>query len=263
MKDKINAYWFTSEGSTNWGDDINQYIISKMSGIPLENVINNADSGKTLKAIGSIFHQQPKDGDIYWGTGSIHNGTIPRNLDIDIRAVRGPLTRSFLIKNGYDCPEIYGDPALLMPDFYNPTIEKTNLIGIIPHVSEIDSPPVKSILKRNPKLKLIDIRLGHEEFIDELKSVEFVLSSSLHGLMMADAYHIRNAKIDIVGPQHKGSAWKYIDYFSSVNRFVYLGYIVNEHTDLKNITDAVPWNSTFNIDLEPLRNAFPYKILFD
>ena len=252
----INAYWFKKDNVSNWGDDVNPYIISKMANIPIENVANNDLSGKTLKAIGSIIHKGLKNGDIIWGSGSINNGYIPKGLDLDIRAVRGPLTRNVFIKNGYDCPEVYGDPALLMPLFYNPEIKKEHTIGIIPHVTEIDSPILKQFLTKYPNIKLIDIRLGHEEFIDELKSVEFVLSSSLHGLIAADAYKIPNAKIDIPGPQYKGNAWKYIDYFSSVGRFAHLGFTLSPQTKLQDLTDKSHWNTQFILDLEPLINSF-------
>lgn len=258
---EIKAYWYVSdnkEHAQNWGDCVNQYIIAKMAGVELDQVVNDSDSDQTLKAIGSILHRDLKSGDVLWGTGSIHNSDLPKDLNLNIRAVRGPLTRDLIIKNGYYCPEVYGDPALLMPDFYNPEVEKTNKVGIIPHVTEIDRPEVKSILERHPTLKLIDIRLGHEEFIDELKSVEYVLSSSLHGLIAADAYRIPNAKIDIPGPGYKGDNWKYYDYFASVGRFVTMGHRINMTTNLQDLTDAAHWNFKFGrLDLEPLRKAFP------
>ncbi len=56
-----------------------------------------------------------------------------------MRAVRGPLTRQFLMDMGIDCPKIYGDPALLLPKLFpefkkseNPTKEYI----IIPHHSD-------------------------------------------------------------------------------------------------------------------------------
>lgn len=42
----------------------------------------------------------------------------------DIRAVRGPETRKLLINVGFDCPGIYGVPAVIMPLIYNPDVKK-------------------------------------------------------------------------------------------------------------------------------------------
>jgi len=258
---EYKVYWWENESAkNNWGDVVNRYIISKMSNKPIESIIRDTESPGVLRAIGSVMHHGIKEGDTIWGTGSIHNAPLPKDLNLDIRAVRGPLTRSLLIKNGYECPEIYGDPALLMPRFYNPTVERTNIVGIIPHFSEIDNPITISMLERHPYLKLIDIRLGYEEFIDSLKSVEYVLSSSLHGLIAADAYGIKNAKIDIPGPQHKGNAWKYMDYFASVNRMSHLGNVLTMTTKLQDLTDAAKWNHNIDIDLDSLVDSFPSEL---
>src|SRR5690606_27871931 len=73
-------------------------------------------------AIGSIIHHSSKES-IVWGSGIIDKQhPIEKS---DFRAVRGPQTRKFLLDLGYDCPEFYGDPAILLPEYYNPEIEKT------------------------------------------------------------------------------------------------------------------------------------------
>lgn len=58
---------------------------------------------------------------------------------LDVRAVRGPLTREFLLKKGIACPEIYGDPTLLFP-LYFPEFKKaaksSRDYSIVPHFSD-------------------------------------------------------------------------------------------------------------------------------
>lgn len=68
---------------------------------------------------------------------------------------RGPRTRKRVIEVGGTCPEIYGDPALLLPRIYNPTmIEKKYEVGIIPHYVDYDQ--VKKEFSDANVIKLID-----------------------------------------------------------------------------------------------------------
>lgn len=54
---------------------------------------------------------------------------------LDIRAVRGTLTREVFLKLGHKCPEIYGDPGVLMPSVYqSKNIEKTYNYMVIPPI---------------------------------------------------------------------------------------------------------------------------------
>lgn len=60
-----------------------------------------------------------------WGSGVHHaEGIFLKQLHyyplrrLDIRSVRGPLSREVLLKMGHQCPAIYGDPAVLMPLVY-------------------------------------------------------------------------------------------------------------------------------------------------
>ena len=74
-----------------------------------------------------------------WGSGILKEPS-PRlsflqrlsHRHLDIRAVRGPLTREVLLRFGHNCPEVYGDPAILMPMIYSPsdTTKKNDFIVI-------------------------------------------------------------------------------------------------------------------------------------
>lgn len=102
---------------------------------------------------------------------------------MDIRSVRGPLTKAALIGCGYNCPEVYGDPAVLMPLIYKPNIEKTNDVGVILHFHQ--NMEIPSNLK-NINIKTKD----YQSFVDELCSCKKIISSSLHGIILAEAYGI-------------------------------------------------------------------------
>jgi pyruvyltransferase len=69
-----------------------------------------------LFTVGSVIHYAV-DGDVIWGSGvNGHWLSAEYHKQLDIRALRGPLSRRFLLKRGVvDVPEVYGDPALLLP----------------------------------------------------------------------------------------------------------------------------------------------------
>ena len=78
-----------------------------------------------LYAVGSILAHGYQNATV-WGSGLLNGNTKKARLylhmqKLDIRAVRGPLTREVLIRNGKKVPEVYGDPAIIMPDIYNPS----------------------------------------------------------------------------------------------------------------------------------------------
>lgn len=69
---------------------------------------------------------------VVWGTGctkepekNINNIIHQKYMrKLDVRAVRGPKTKGALDKLGIKCPEVYGDPAMLMPLIYQPINKK-------------------------------------------------------------------------------------------------------------------------------------------
>ena len=113
-------------------------------------------------------------------------------------AVRGPITRKHLLEKGIECPEVYGDPSLLIPYYYSPNLPKKYKIGLIPHWSSIDSAQVKR-LEKDKRVHVIKLS-GYKKWtdvIDELVQCEYIVSESLHGLIMAEAYGIPNLWVDI------------------------------------------------------------------
>ena len=97
-----------------------------------------------LLAVGSILGS-PFDA-VVWGTGAMSFTQIAglykwrKIRKYDIRCVRGPLSANALKSFGYDCPEIYGDPAVLMPLIYRPPVtEKVYEVIYISHFHNISS----------------------------------------------------------------------------------------------------------------------------
>lgn len=159
-------------------------------------------------------------------------------------------------------PEVYGDPAWFLPKIYNPQVEKKHKLGMILHVAHRGA--VKNI---DPDVKLIDIRrVGPDEieaFIRELLSCEAVLSTSLHGVIVAHAYGIPVRWC--VAPKAKkrisGDGMKFEDYFQSVGRSapepLNLNSLDRVGSDLAAVcTD----NPETPIDLKALADAAPFRV---
>jgi len=226
MIEKIKGYFeYDIKPPKNWGDIISHKVIQHFSGqkIYSSDVFHfDPDArvpfleGKLLAAGSILMYSLPTD--YVWGSGCIKENEVglpPKKY----YAVRGPLTRNELLKVNRECPEVYGDPGLLFPRIYNPDIEKKYKYGVIPHYIDFRHPETLKCLKKLKEMgaKIINITAGLYEFVDQLKEVEFVISSSLHGLIAADAYGIPNSRI-YFSNNINGGDFKYMDYYYSVNR---------------------------------------------
>ena len=76
------------------------------------------EENENVLFIGSIIRTSTNQS-IVWGAGAISHNDEVKGVK-EILSVRGPLTRDILCKQGYNCPPVYGDPALALPLFYKP-----------------------------------------------------------------------------------------------------------------------------------------------
>lgn len=204
----------------NFGDELNYYLVKSLINKPLFNLpcilVKNR---RNYLVIGSIIETYANKDSIIWGSGAMFGGErILNEKPKKVLAVRGPLTREYLLSQGVDCPEVYGDPALLLPLVYQPKVGKRYKLGVIPHFVDINSEYL-SELKNDPEVKVIKLK-GYEEWhkvIDEICECEYVVSSSLHGLIISDAYGVPNMWIRLSN-KILGGNFKFHDYFMSVGR---------------------------------------------
>lgn len=201
----LRSYW--AKYSNNFGDILTPYLLAKM-GYPVRWV--GRGSPDKLLAVGSIL-EWLKPNDVVWGSGTIKDLHLRVPAGARILAVRGPLTRAALVG---DVPDVYGDPGLLLPRFYTPTFTHEFDVGVIPHDVEKDVPPVL-----DSKILWIDINAGVEAVVNQIARCDVILSSSLHGIIAAEAYGIPAGWIRMTGRIHGGD-FKYNDYTLSTCRDV-------------------------------------------
>lgn len=134
--------------------------------------------------------------------------------------VRGYLTLNAIKRAGYSCqPQFVGDPGLLAREVVKPLkIEevknrKERTIGIIPHFVDFDL--VNEKFGQNTNIIIIDIKRSFIAVCEDIKKCDRVLSSSLHGLVFADAMNVANCWVRF-SSDIKGGEFKFHDYYSAM-----------------------------------------------
>lgn len=242
----------------NWGDAINPVLIRHLSGrdpIPYDEVLNLRNR-PVHSVVGSMLDGSRVRNLVVWGSGFMHRDSRFPVRPREIHAVRGPLTRELILRQGLDCPDVYGDPALLYPRFYRPEVATEYGLGIVPHLQDrLD--PVTERFRERPDVLVIDIFGGIRRVVDEICRCRAIASSSLHGLVAADAYGVPSAWIKI-SDRVRGGSFKFRDYFLSLGRPEPEPLIVTGETPAAEILDRAR-ERPFEIDLERLLEACPFR----
>lgn len=258
-----NLCWWGDYGEygidDNWGDILNPVLYSLLSGVPTDKInriwLGDETSTPRYYCIGSNLNHIYSDNVEVWGGGfeDVKFGVevLPKKL----HAVRGPLTRKGFIDLGMECPEIYGDPALLYPLFYKPNVKKEYKYGIISHFAHQENPWLNKF-KDNPQVNIINVRdRTINKFVDEINKCEIILSSSLHGIICADSYSIPSYFIDLTSEKGWVNYFKLNDYYMSVKRPLVKAYDVN---NINNLDEFYYYNYSIDIDLNKLLLSCPF-----
>lgn len=236
----IRLFWWSEPrlmGKTkeNYGDLIGVYLVEKISNKkavwshPKRKYIKDLFQPIYLTAGSILAHANSKC--IVWGSGIINKDQVVKSAKF--LAVRGPQTRNNLLAQGYAVPKVYGDPALLMPRYYMPKIEKAYRYGIVPHYNDYED--VYAMCKDHPDLLIIDLMTNDIEATTDLfLKCERVVSSSLHGVIIAHAYQIPAVWVEFSNKLF-GDGIKFQDYFESVNLDYYVPEKVSNWSDLQNV----------------------------
>lgn len=241
-----------SIGLLNFGDEFSSPLITQLFGFHTEATRNPNEAD--LFAIGSILSFLNSASTIKkkvycWGSGFIDDAPLSIENDqvknFHFSAVRGRKTLNRIKEFQPHISVPLGDPGILVNLIYPPSNQKSNQIGIVHHFIDCDTPLV-SRLRSDPRFLIINPLDPPAEVARQISSCPFVLSSSLHGLIFADSYHIPNAHITF-SDQVMGGEYKFTDYDSAFNRkhldadpdkitdFNYLAQLATEYQPIKNL----------------------------
>lgn len=139
--------------------------------------------------------------------------------NLNFYAVRGKLTQKRIEKiqnKSYD-DLVLGDPGLLAPFLLErEKVSKKYKLGIIPHYMDKQEPCILKIAESLDNSILIDVLEQPLEVIKKIAECEAIISTSLHGLIIADSFNIPNIWA-IASNKLYGGEYKFKDYYSVYN----------------------------------------------
>lgn len=272
----LKLYYFNTW--PNFGDMLNENILSSIFKIDFEFCsFQNAD----LCGLGSIFDKfitNSNIGDVnkkmqndcnvnkpihIWGTGLMFDYDNVEQTSVRpfiIHALRGEKTKkrlSNILEEDISC--VLADPGILASMIVEPC-EKKYVVGIIPHRWDKEEEVFKKMLNHYPNSIIIDVQNKPVQVLKEISMCEYIISTSLHGLIVADSYGIPNCWCEI-SDRVIGNGFKFHDYFSSfgTDRDVFDlrdGKLPNIDEDFKCNFKSI--NQVFEKQQE-LIDVFPFK----
>ncbi|RVK62329.1 polysaccharide pyruvyl transferase family protein [Sinorhizobium meliloti] len=296
-KSALRLSWVWTTGThpdCNLGDALSAVIVSAISHLPVTRAGFGLKSER-LAAVGTIGHAFHLGKVHLWGTGfdmsrdwtgALEGYKVPRETELVAHAVRGRRTAAALRERGIDVPEAYGDPVWFLPKVFPATVAKEYELGVVVHISELTEPTAASLVRSTierykiapefaGRIRIINTYTpasvpGLRLKLNELLSCRRILSTSLHGLVIAEAYGIpcawfathqgNSGRLPIDGEQAIDHRLK--DFYSGANRSDVLSYLqpLNVATDWDNAIGFIDdhWRP-LEYTGEALFNAFPLR----
>ncbi|UHS61065.1 polysaccharide pyruvyl transferase family protein [Agrobacterium vaccinii] len=223
---KINVYSAAVKGefgstAENFGDNLMHFMLPELFNVQVRYVHH---SKADLIGVGSIidsYWRRRRNGHAkfwqkrpwrtlsVWGSGFMSSHSIdlwPQKLRY--HAVRGPLSAA-RVPDGDKIA--LGDPAILLPKIWvGPTVKEREVL-VIPHFASYESFSSHYQNQLPKHWKIVDLRSDPKHVCEQIAASEFVITSSLHGLIVADAYGVPSCRVNPI-KEIKGDGFKYRDY---------------------------------------------------
>lgn len=198
------AFWWNAR--PNFGDRLTPVLLERFAGIS----VDWAEPGEAdIVAAGSVLDLLPTHwtGTVF-GTGKLHERTVPDLRHARVLALRGRLTAHHA-KHSHRVA--LGDPALLCSEMIEHPAKEHNLV-VVPHWS--DGELAKRFAHLDPHV--VPAAGDPMEVITEIAKAKKVVSSSLHGIIVADSFRIprRLERHPHINKPYEGGDFKFRDYAS-------------------------------------------------
>jgi pyruvyltransferase len=207
------AYWWNEV--PNFGDALAPLLLEHFADLKVE---WGTISHSRIASVGSILEHVPPlwDGFIL-GSGrlkensSLHLRGLTSGITAKILALRGPLTARSI-------PGTYaiGDPGILADELVGVQEKKWDL-GIIPHFTDSElAPRFRALIPKKHSVRVIHPGGDPLTVLREIGACHRVVTSSLHGMIVADAFGIPRRVEYCKKMDADGGDFKFRDFSASI-----------------------------------------------
>ena len=260
----LRLFWWSGG---NFGDELSRLIVAHVSGRRIEHApAVQAD----LISIGSLLERHFADEfqwnsyrGVLWGCGRMYpNPPLPLS-QANVRAVRGRLTLEAVTCRNAD-QVVLGDPALLASELVERQ-EPEFPLGVIPHLSQRRHPLFQTPPLDQKGVRLIDVTQPPETVLAEIARCRHILSSSLHGLVVADALGIPNGWLWTPGKRDHQiglTEFKFRDYYTAFDEEIPSPLTLHGGESLETILANMRLRNPERVKAicSELRKAFPKEL---
>lgn len=209
----IAVAWFRK--GDNFGDLLSPMLIGAATGRrPLW--VSPDFEGKVV-GVGSVL-TYARPGDIVVGSGLIRPQHLDLSKRVQIIAVRGPLTAALVgaDKTGL----LFGDPGMVAAEYFGIAKAATPEfdVALVPH--SVDQTLVSERIGRHPerdRMTFVDVHKPPLHVVKSIANARVVISSSLHGIVIAESLGVPAVWVTISGDLTGGN-FKFNDYFLGTGR---------------------------------------------
>lgn len=209
----VYAYW---GAYLNFGDQLTPLLLKHYGFTPVYS--SYKPSIKYVRkaefvSVGTLLQNTPEDfSGVILGTGM--DDVQKTFKKASVLGVRGYLTK----KNLQITDDIVvGDPGLLVSYVYPEELQKKWDLGIVPHLFDKKDPIIETWKNRfGERARIIDVQRRPRDVIEDVKMCRSIISSSLHGLTVADTFAIPNIRFVIRRNYPERYDFKFRDYYSAL-----------------------------------------------
>jgi len=239
-KNRIDAYWCDCR---NFGDHITPMLLRHYGFTPL----HASQEDAKIVSTGSILeHLADTYSGLIVGAGFLYETSRRSFPKATVLAVRGRLTLERLGRRGSNV--VLGDPGLLAAHVIGRRAEKRFELGLVPHYVDRRNPFLDEIWQRNRgDVTIINVeRKRPLHVFREIDMCQHIVSSSLHGLIVADSLGIPSAWM--ASPGLEGGRFKFDDYYSSINRGVSNPMVLCGYQTVRELTEKTSLKPQEEVD---------------